>query len=42
MAHYIYICNNGLQAVQLISRHWLISDATGRVEEVRGEGVVGE
>ncbi|MDQ6996428.1 MAG: Co2+/Mg2+ efflux protein ApaG [Mariprofundus sp.] len=40
--YYISICNNGLQAAQLISRHWLISDATGRVDEVRGEGVVGE
>lgn len=27
--------------MQLISRHWIIRDATGRVEEVRGDGVVG-
>lgn len=29
-------------AVQLINRHWLIEDATGRLDEVRGPGVVGE
>ena len=40
--YYITIHNRGTQAVQLISRHWQISDATGKVEEVRGEGVVGE
>jgi ApaG protein len=28
--------------VQLLSRHWIITDATGKVEEVRGPGVVGE
>jgi len=28
--------------VQLLSRHWIITDATGHVEEVRGPGVVGE
>jgi ApaG protein len=27
---------------QLISRHWIITDANGKVQEVRGEGVVGE
>ena len=38
----IVIANTGEQAVQLISRHWLIIDAAGRVEEVRGPGVVGQ
>jgi ApaG protein len=28
--------------VQLLSRHWIITDANGRVEEVRGAGVVGQ
>jgi ApaG protein len=41
--HYtIRITNEGDQNVQLISRHWIITDATGHVEEVRGPGVVGE
>jgi len=40
--YHISIKNNGAQPVQLISRHWLISDASGRVEEVRGAGVIGE
>ncbi|ATX80855.1 ApaG protein [Mariprofundus aestuarium] len=40
--YYISIINNGSQAVQLISRHWLITDATGKVEEVHGAGVIGE
>ena len=34
--------NEGEETVQLISRHWVIVDAHGRQEEVRGEGVVGE
>ncbi|MCH2103268.1 MAG: Co2+/Mg2+ efflux protein ApaG [Planctomycetes bacterium] len=34
--------NDGEETVQLISRHWIIVDAHGRREEVRGEGVVGE
>ncbi len=38
----ITISNEGAEPVQLISRHWLISSATGQVEEVRGPGVVGE
>ncbi len=38
----ITIRNEGPEAVQLISRHWIITDASGRVEEVRGPGVVGE
>lgn len=38
----ITIGNEGAESVQLISRHWIITDGTGRVEEVRGLGVVGE
>ena len=38
----IVITNAGRETVQLRTRHWIITDATGRKEEVRGEGVVGE
>ena len=38
----IQITNEGAEQVQLLSRHWVVRDATGRVEEVRGPGVVGE
>jgi ApaG protein len=38
----IRITNEGDETVQLLSRHWIATDATGRTEEVRGEGVVGE
>jgi ApaG protein len=38
----IVITNTGAETVQLRSRHWVITDATGRKQEVRGEGVVGE
>lgn len=38
----VRIANEGSVTAQLISRHWVISDATGHVEEVRGPGVVGE
>ena len=41
-AYTIQLRNRGPQPAQLISRHWIITDANGRVEEVRGEGVVGE
>ncbi|MBI4996242.1 MAG: Co2+/Mg2+ efflux protein ApaG [Rhodocyclales bacterium] len=37
----ITITNVGSTAAQLISRHWLITDADGKVQEVRGLGVVG-
>lgn len=37
----IAIVNESRANVQLLSRHWRITDATGRVEEVRGPGVVG-
>jgi ApaG protein len=38
----VTIENQGAERVQLLSRHWIITDATGHVEEVRGPGVVGE
>ncbi len=38
----IRIENHGQQAARLTHRHWFITDAEGRVEEVHGEGVVGE
>jgi ApaG protein len=38
----ITIRNEGAETVQLLSRHWIITDATGKVDEVRGPGVVGE
>lgn len=38
----VVIINNGADTVQLRTRHWIITDATGRKQEVRGEGVVGE
>ncbi len=41
-AYHITIANVGEQTARLISRHWIITDAEGDVQEVRGEGVVGE
>lgn len=41
-AYTITITNHGTERVQLISRHWRITDGHGRVHEVRGEGVIGE
>ena len=38
----ITIKNHGKIAAKLLDRHWLITDSDGKVEEVRGEGVVGE
>jgi len=38
----VEIANNSSQTVQLRSRYWKITDAKGRMEEVRGSGVVGE
>lgn len=45
--HYVFaytvtIRNTGEHTAQLVSRHWIITDANNSVEEVRGEGVVGE
>ena len=41
-AYTIEITNRGTETVQLKTRHWRITDAHGRVQEVRGAGVVGE
>lgn len=41
-AYTIEIANRGGEAVQLKTRHWRITDALGRSQEVRGPGVVGE
>jgi len=41
-AYTITIGNQGKLPVQLLSRHWIITDADNAVQEVRGEGVVGE
>jgi ApaG protein len=41
-AYTIEILNLGEEAVQLVSRHWIITDANGRTEEVKGPGVVGK
>lgn len=38
----VTISNEGGEVAQLVSRHWIITDANGEVEEVRGPGVVGE
>jgi len=38
----VRISNLGGETVQLISRHWIIRDANGRVDEVQGPGVVGD
>ncbi|MES3039331.1 MAG: Co2+/Mg2+ efflux protein ApaG [Bdellovibrionota bacterium] len=40
-AYKMIIKNTGSVAAQLVSRHWIITDALGQVEEVRGPGVVG-
>ena len=41
-AYTITITNHGRETVQLKTRHWRITDAHGRLQEVRGAGVVGE
>ncbi len=38
----ITITNQGAHAVQLLSRHWIITDANNHVQEVQGKGVIGE
>ena len=38
----IRITNQADQTVQLLNRHWIITDGTGKQQEVRGDGVVGE
>lgn len=46
-SHYVWayrvrIENKGSETVQLMRRHWKITDAMGRMQEVQGDGVVGE
>lgn len=41
-AYTISIINNGHLNAKLLTRHWVITDGNGKVQEVRGEGVVGE
>jgi len=41
-AYTIRITNTGTVPAQLVSRHWIITDANNQVQEVRGQGVVGE
>lgn len=41
-AYTVVIRNEGERTAQLRSRHWVITDGRGRIEEVRGDGVVGE
>ncbi|HBX56967.1 Co2+/Mg2+ efflux protein ApaG [Pseudomonas sp. UBA2684] len=41
-AYTVTIVNNGQVPAKLLSRHWLITDGDGRVQEVRGAGVVGQ
>jgi ApaG protein len=38
----ITIRNEGSEPAKLLRRHWIITDANGKVQEVRGDGVVGE
>jgi len=41
-AYTITLHNTGKNTAQLKSRHWIITDANGQIQEVRGEGVIGE
>lgn len=41
-AYRIKIINDSSVTVQLLNRHWIITDANGKVQEVAGEGVIGE
>ncbi|MBI4184647.1 MAG: Co2+/Mg2+ efflux protein ApaG [Proteobacteria bacterium] len=41
-AYRVAIANQGNETVKLVRRYWRITDALGRIQEVRGEGVVGE
>jgi len=41
-AYSISITNNSEQPVQLLRRHWIITDGNRKIEEVRGDGVVGQ
>ncbi|MGB5733658.1 MAG: Co2+/Mg2+ efflux protein ApaG, partial [Thiohalocapsa sp.] len=41
-AYTITIANNGVVPAKLLNRHWIVTDANGKTQEVRGAGVVGE
>ena len=41
-AYHVRIENNGKKTVQLMTRHWRITDSLGNTQEVQGDGVVGE
>lgn len=41
-AYTVRIHNEGAEAAKLLTRHWIITDGRGKVEEVKGPGVVGE
>jgi ApaG protein len=41
-AYTITIVNQGQQPAQLLTRHWVITDSNHKVQEVRGDGVIGE
>ena len=41
-AYTITITNEGTVPAQLLNRHWLITDSNGKIQEVRGDGVIGE
>jgi ApaG protein len=41
-AYTIKLHNDGMIPARLLTRHWVITDANGKIEEVNGEGVVGE
>jgi len=41
-AYTVNIKNQSLQAFQLIARHWVITDADGKIQEVKGLGVIGQ
>lgn len=41
-AYTITITNHGTEPAKLLTRHWLITDGNAKVQEVRGDGVVGE
>jgi ApaG protein len=41
-AYQVHVSNEGTETAQLVSRHWIITDADGHVEQVKGPGVVGE
>lgn len=41
-SYHVTIANDGLKSAQLMSRHWIITDGNQRVQEVKGDGVIGE